>query len=305
MKNAILIVLIFLLVMAIAFVIIVANRSMQLGDELNEVTHSHYEAMVETYAANREIHTLHDLISQFEGMALEAQEQIEDLQSQNADLEQTIMHLQNPPRSFWNAQYIRLENDGRYLRYGDDYIHILDALSSAEYTTIFDGMTEDGWFVFHVSSPSISPCGYLLAFVVGWGEDWGGSLNIYDMRTGEAQAIELFAHWDDSFTQSGAADAAWLDEDILLVVLRRIHSRPIRGGTMYAFDIRNQTLTSLDIAMPRDGQILSVQVVEGNIHMRILEDVFNAEAFYIFPHSITVLEARRLISLGETRPMAY
>jgi len=304
MRKAAWIVSLVLFVVTLTFAIMMVNQNMRLGDELNEVTHSHHEAMVEAHAANREIHALHDLVSQFEEMALEAQENIAELQGQNADLEQTILHLRTPSRSFASAQVMRLD-DGRYLKYGGNYIHIHEDIFSREYTVVFDGLLGDEWMFLHNSSPSISPCGNLLVFVVGWGEDWDGTLNIYDMCTGEAQEIELFAHWDESRTQSGAADAAWLDEDNILVVLRLIRSRPPRGGTMYAFDIRNKTLTSIDIAIPRNGQILSVQVVADNVHMTLLEDVFNADAFYTFPHSITVEEAYRLISIGETRPAGY
>ena len=235
------------------------------------------------------------------------------LRQQLEAAERNLRAFHNQPRGHFLARHIRI-NGGRYLRLAPanergwvEYIHIIDDLVSGEGLIIVFSPVARGnsrvWrdYTHAVSQPCISPCGNLLIFVQIV-EEWHDGVIIYDMQTGTYRSIPgLRAHWDIDGTQSGPRDAIWLDERTLLILIKHIHGTPLRGGTLYALDIYDNTLTSLDVPLPAGGQIFSVQGANGVVYMNILVDMYNVMLFNTYPHSISFAEAHGLIAAGETR----
>ena len=323
-------------VVTIVYLISLYSQNVSLNAELGEMR-------IELADINEELSTIDQLLAEHEEMGLEFVNISEELSSASKELlvanqllaelenqEQTIDSLQqnlyslsNPTRSTnRDSQYIRL-NDGRYLRYSRpddrgrvDYIHILEQLEKdAPYTLVvdtqypqsseqhlWDDLSESS-SVISVSEPSVSPCTNFLTFVPIWERSYN-PLIIYDMRTDESQSIELFAHEDTYNTQTAPRHAAWLDEQLLLVLIKHQHGTPLRGGELYAYDIYNQTLTLLDVPVPEGSQIFSLQLAGDVVYMDLLMNFHNAMFFNITPHSISFSEIYPLISEGETRDVA-
>ena len=268
--------------------------------------------------AQMEIEDAHERLDAAELAARTDRQTLADVRAENADLRRQVRRQEGaldalrrtPQRNYWHAQHVRLA-DGRYLRYAMlsfgfhavEYIHILESGShTAPYTVVFDigpyGM---------VSQPSISPCGNLLTFAQPSDRWESGSLMIYDMRTGEVQSIHLVAHWDNLRSQTGISRAVWLDERTILVLIQFRHGTPVRGGTVYAFDIVDNTLTSVDIPIPETGRQIFSMWMEGDVlYMDIFRPIeWNDMILSTFPHHIYAAEIHRLIAAGETRPVGY
>ena len=308
MKMALVLLPSLLLVAVIVYTIALQNRNAGINAFFAEALEATEQELA---AARSEISDLGNVIEDYSHRLWQEQARLDDALREDAGLrreierlEQTVDSLHNPQRSYWDAQHVRLD-DGRYLRYAGHYIHILDYAYQWYAATIVYDHDLDGWFF--ATRPSLSPNGNLLVYTLTWGEDWGGFVYIYDMNTGENRHVDLYVHpYFGGNTQFGPADAAWLDDRTLLVMVRHIHSRPKRGGRLFAYDIHDKTLTSMDIAALNESdlrrQIWTVRVSGGVVYMDILEDITgSAQRFNIFPHSISVAEAHRLIAEGETR----
>lgn len=296
-----------LLAFAVPFFVYAAilhSQNSRLGDELARVE-LELIAAEETTTANGDI-------DEYERRLEEARLEIKRLEQRM----QSVMD--NSPRRFPHQQYLRLD-DGRYLRYSTpmiglrwvDYIHIIEEIDGweiSDYSAIFerqDGTNLAFSWAWSVSQPSISPCNNLLAFVP-IGEDWHTTLVIYDLSTMEYQMSELMAHWDRNHTSphitgdSSIRHAAWLDERTILTLHKFSYGTPLRGGTLYAYDIHDRTLTSLDIPIPNDDSIFSLRVAGGMVHMDILHQTVATVYYYVYPHAVSVSEIYRLIEAGET-----
>jgi len=298
-------------IVAVSFVILLYIQNLALTRFLNDAEDTLEAKHLEIVNANAEISDMDDVLEeyslrlwQYQGRYRGAQESIEALEWRIAGLEGTIDSLHNPPRSYWDAQHVRLD-DGRWLRYGQRYIHILDddLYEFDNFTIVFDPELDERqtYIWLFTTAPSISPNGNLMVYVVGSGEDWGGTVNIYNMRTGESRWIDGL---DDG--QFGPGDAAWLDDRTLLVMIRHIHSRPQRGGTLWAYDTYNHTLTSMDITILNEHEfhrgIWALQVYGGVVYIEILEDADGQAMVYRrFTYSISVADAWRLIAAGDVR----
>ena len=295
-----------LLVAVIVHTIALQNRNAGINTFFAEALE---DAELELAVARSEISDLGNTIEDYSLRLWQEQARLDDALHEDANLRreierlgQTIDSLHNPRRAYWDAQHVRLD-DGRYLRYASQFIHILDYAYQWYAATIIYDHDLDGWFF--ATPPSLSPNGNLLVYTLTWGEDWGGFIYIYDMDTGENRHIDLYVRFGSN-TQYGPADAAWLDDRTLLVMVRHIHSRPKRGGRLFAYDIYDKTLTSMDIAVLNENdlrrQIWAVRISGDTVYMDILEDVTgSAQRFNIFPYSISTAEAWRLIAEGETR----
>ena len=259
----------------------------------------------------------------------QAQEEVIRLQRQVERQEASLEHLRNPQRSsrpYWVSQYVRLV-DGRYLRYSRpslgrrtvEYIHIVEDVGrDAPYTVLLDenpygtvalGIIQSTGNT--ASQPSISPCGNFLTYAF-WGTPMVGSpglVVIYDMRTGEVQSKQLVAYWDERGrdesihgANSGATHATWLDERTILVLFEAKYPFFPRVGTVYAFDIVDNTLTSVDIQIPETGGVIvSIQMEGDTLYMDIVRSAERRDPFSTFPHHISAAEVHRLIAAGETR----
>ena len=307
-KNAITIALLMLFgICAAVYAGYVHSQNLRLSSELERVE-------LEFGTADEEISAGSGVLDEYEHRLKAAQLEIERLGQQMRNL------IDNQPRRFPHPQYLRLD-DGRHLRYSTpsmglrwvDYIHLIEEMDGwefSEYSAIFarqDGTNPAFSWAWAVSQPSISPCNNLLTFVP-IGEDWHTTLVIYDLRIMEYQTRSgLIAHWDRHHNSphmtgdSSIRHAAWLNERTILTLHKFSYGTPLRGGTLYAYDIYDRTLTSLDIPIPNNDSIFSLRIAGGMVHMDILHQTVATVYYYIYPHAVPVSEIYHLIETGETR----